>query len=234
MKRILSFLLCIILLKAQAFAIHGNLEGTDSGTILTGTYSGTLIPDNDDAGTRVFDFTTGEQTGIISTIGLFSVAMPTSGVGTGSFVIFTQGRSFSGTIVAIGDPTAGTLTGILEATYEYPDFARDDNYEIIRDILGQTTPVTRQAAVRGSLNAQVQSTIANITAETALSGNFGRIAGTATTGNMFLGPTGESELVSNGITTYIVDGVKQSLTPDSTASLTSSTDTQTLVPFFLF
>lgn len=236
MKRILSFLLCIIFLKAQAFAIHGNLEGTDSGTILMGTYSGTLTPEDETQGTRVFDFNTGQQTGVINTVGIFSVAMPSSGIGTGAFIVFTQGRSFTGTITAVGDPAGGTITGILEATYQYQDFVRDDNYDIIvNPLTGATTPFTRQAAVRGSLEASVISSIASISPNNALSGNFGRITGTATTGNMFLGPSGESELVSDGIVVYRVDGVKQSLTADASANLpATTTGTENLIPIILF
>jgi hypothetical protein len=222
MKRILSFLLCIIFLKAQAFAIHGNLEGADSGTILTGTYSGTMVPVDADQGTRVFDFSTGEQTGTINSIGIFTMAMPASGIGQGSFLVFTEGRSFSGTIIGVGNPASGTLNGILEATFEYIDFLRDDAGNIIIDATGVPQSQTYQAAVRGSLTAQIESGIANINALNAASGNFGRLTGTAETGSMFVGPNGAGELVSNGIVRYTVDGVKQSLTADASAVLQSA------------
>lgn len=234
MKRILSFLLCIILLKAQAFAIRGNLEGTDSGTFLTGTYSGTLIPTDATQGTRVFDTTTGEQTGTLNAIGLFSVAMPTSGVGTGSFVVFTEGRSFAGTITAVGNPGKGTLTAILEATYEYVDFLRDDQGNIlygstttngVTSIAPQST--TYEAAVRGSLFADVESSIANINSTSALAGNFGKLTGTAQTASVFVGPNGSGELVTDKVTTYIVDGVKQSITADAATQLTGAASSTT-------
>ncbi len=234
MKRILSFLLCVILLKAQAFAIHGPLEGADSGTILVGTYSGTLIPVDANQGTRVFDLTTGEQTGTLNSIGLFTVAVPTSGIGQGSFLIFTEGRSFSGTITAVGDPGTGTLTAILEATYTYTDFLRDDNGDLVYQATttnGTTTIApqtgTFQSAVRGSLFAKVTSSISNINATTAASGNFGRIAGTAETANVFVGPNGAGELVTDKIVSYTVDGVKQSLTADASAVLQGAASSTT-------
>lgn len=226
MKRILSFLLCIIFLKAQAFAIHGPLEGADSGTILLGTYSGTLIPEDADQGTRVVDLQTGETKETLNSIGLFTVAIPSSGIGTGSFLIFTEGRSYAGTITAVGDPGPGTLTGILEATYEYTDFLRDDNGDIIYEatVTNGTTTVTPasgtfQAAVRGSLFAKVNSSISNLNTLNAQTGNFGRIEGTAETASVFVSPDGAGELVTDKIVRYKVDGVKQSITADAATQL---------------
>ncbi len=231
MKRILSFLLCIIFLKAQAFAIRGNLEGTDSGTILVGTYSGTMIPTSADQGTRVLDFDTGEQTGTLNSVGLFTVAMPDSGIGQGSFLIFTDGVSYAGTIVAVGDPGTGTLTGILEATYDFVDFVRDGAGNIVFSTAanGSVTPVTQQyqASVRGTLSAQVTSSVANITAANAASGNFGRLTGVAQTGSLFVGPNGAGELVTDKIVTYKVDGVKQSLTATAATLTAGGTNTAT-------
>jgi hypothetical protein len=229
MKRILSFLLCIILLKAQAFALRGGPPGADSGTILVGTYSGTLIPTDANQGTDVLDFNTGEKIGSINSIGLFSVAMPTSGPGTGSFLIFTEGISFAGTITAVGDSGAGTITGLLEATYDFIDFVRDDQGNPVpsttTDANGNVTTTfptqSYQAAIRGSLNATVQSTAVSIATASPLSSNFGRIAGTAQTGRMFVGPQGAGQLVTDKIVTYTVDGVKQSLTADAGATLTA-------------
>ncbi len=223
MKRILSFLLCIIFLKAQVLAEHGNLAGTDSGTILVGTYSGTLIPVDANQGTRVLDFTTGEQIGTLNSIGLFTVAMPDSGIGSGSFLVFTDGISYTGTISAVGDPGTGAITGILEATYTYVDFVRDNNGNIVFSVAanGATTPVTQtyQAAVRGTLSAAVNSSVSSITAISAASGNYGRIAGTAQTASLFVGPNGAGELVTDKIVTYTVDGVKQSLSGTTSTSV---------------
>lgn len=227
MKRILSFLLCIILLKAQAFALRGGPPGADSGTILTGTYSGTLVPTDANQGTDVLDFNTGEKIGSINSIGLFSVAMPTSGPGTGSFLIFTEGISFAGTITAVGDSAAGTITGILEATYDFIDFVRDDQGNPVpsttTDANGNVTTTfptqSYQAAIRGSLRATVQSTA--ISTANVLSSNFGRIAGEAQTGRVFVGPQGAGQLVTDKIVTYTVDGIKQSLTADAGATLTA-------------
>jgi hypothetical protein len=193
-----------------------------------------LVPTDADQGTRVFDLTTGEQTGTMNSIGLFTVAVPSSGIGQGSFLIFTEGLSYSGTIVAVGDPGAGTLTGILEATYSYVDFVRDDNGDIVYQATttnGVTTvaPVsdTFEAAVRGSLNANVESSLASINATSAASGNFGRLSGTAETASLFVGPNGAGELVTDKVVHYSVDGVKQSITADASAVLNSSTTTTT-------
>lgn len=231
MKRILSFLLCIVLLKAQAFAIHGNLEGTDSGTFITGTYSGTLIPEDADQGTRVFNFTTGEQTGTMNSIGLFSLGMPDSGIGQGGFLIFTDGISYVGSITGVGDPGAGAITAVLEATYDYVDFVRDasGNPVLSRDATtGAVTPVTANytAAVRGSLSAEVISSLSSINALSAAQGNYGRISGSAETGSLYVGPNGGGELVTDKVVRYKVDGVKQSILAN-TANPFSAADTAT-------
>ncbi len=227
MKRILSFLLCIILFKAQAFAIHGNLDGVDSaGTLIVGTYSGTLTPTAADQGTRVFDFQTGEQTGTLNSVGLFTVAMPDAGIGAGTFLVFTDGISYSGTITAVGDPSVGTITGILEATYTYVDFVRDANGDVVLQVAanGAISPVTQQfqAAVRGTLSATVISSISTIT---AASGNYGRISGKADTASLFVGPNGAGELVTDKIVTYTVDGVKQSISATNASALTAGANT---------
>jgi hypothetical protein len=234
MKRILSFLLCIVFLKAQAFAIHGPLEGSDTGTILLGTYSGTLIPEDADQGTRVIDLQTGETTETLNSVGLFTVAIPSAGIGTGSFLIFTEGRSFAGTITAVGDPGAGTLTAILEATYEYTDFLRDDDGNILYQsttINGTTsispTSATFEAAVRGSLFAKVTSSITNLNLISAQTGNFGRIDGTAQTASVFVSPGGAGELVTDKVVRYTVDGVKQSITADAATQLTNAASADT-------
>lgn len=231
MKRILSFLLCIIFLKAQAFAIHGPLEGSDTGVILVGTYSGTLIPEDADQGTREFDLNTGVQTGTINSIGLFTVAIPSSGIGTGSFLIFTEGRSFSGTVTAVGNPNEGSLAGILEATYDYVGPVLDDNGNPVKQtttttVNGVTTTstttqtTTYTAAIRGSITAKVISSISNISSISVQTSNFGQIEGTAETGSMLSDPNSlTGELITGQIVRYKVDGVKQSLTADTATQL---------------
>ena len=228
MKRILSFLLCIILLKAQAFAIHGNLAGTDSGTFITGTYSGTMIPEDLSEGTRTFD-ENGDETGIINSVGLFSVGMPDTGIGQGGFIIFTDGRSYSGSITAVGDPGEGSITGILEATYSFTELAYDRNGDIIYELDGTTGSITPSTttvttAIRGSINADVASTLSGITATAAAQANYGRISGTAITARVGLSDEGGGALIADNRIAYKVDGVKQSLQANTTNPFEASTD----------
>ncbi|MDQ6809456.1 MAG: hypothetical protein M3Z64_08565, partial [Verrucomicrobiota bacterium] len=92
MKAILGSLLCIVLATSQAFGISGGPQ-YPGGTNLVGTYAGVLQP--------MFDPTNPSSS---NSIGVFSLGIPTSGTGGGTFVMFTQGRVFSGTIQGVGDP----------------------------------------------------------------------------------------------------------------------------------
>jgi hypothetical protein len=76
---------------------------------VAGTYAGALIPQ-----------TPGNPNGCANnSLGIFSLVVPTSGLGTGTFVMFAQGRVFSGTVRAAADGEKGRIRGILDATFDF-------------------------------------------------------------------------------------------------------------------
>jgi len=218
MKKVLSFLLSIVFLHAQTaplFAHRGGPENTDTtqNFNIVGTYSGTLIPDDPaDAATDTID---GSDS--INSLGLFNLGVPSSGPATGTFLIFTQGIIFTGTIVASGDEGKGTISGVVEGTYDFIDFVRDDNGNIIIDNMGVPQTATFTATVRGTLFANVVQSgefDANDLASQLTS--FQRIEGNAEMGVIFQsGATG----ATNKVLRYTVDGTKQSASVDTGTSL---------------
>jgi hypothetical protein len=218
MKKLLSILLSIVFLHSQTaplYAIHGPIDGSDNqqNFDIVGTYSGTLNPDDPtDAGTPSLD-----DSGTINSLGLFSLGMPATGPGTGSFVIFTQGIQFTGTITAVGDPGRGTIQGIVEAFYDFTDFVRDAAGNILVDNMGQPITADFTATIRGVLAAQVsQSANTNPTDLASLVFNFARIEGHAEMGIVFQG-------VTNHVLNFSVDGVKQSATVGAAGALGGGT-----------
>jgi hypothetical protein len=214
MKKVLSFLLSIVFLHAQTaplFAHRGGPENSDNNTAnvdIVGTYSGTLIPD-DPIGSGTPNQDASET---LNSLGLFNLGVPSSGPASGSFLIFTQGFIFTGTITAVGDPGKGTINGIVEGSFDFLDFVRDAAGNPIIDAMGQPVTATFTAVVRGTLEADVLQDASFDPTNLATQFNtFQRIAGRAEMGVILPGGT------TNKILRYTVDGVKQSTTAVTTA-----------------
>jgi hypothetical protein len=85
----------------------------------------------------------------MNALGVFSVGVPSTGISNGDFVMFAQGRVFTGTMRGTADPTAGTFSAILDATF---------NFTIHRfDALGMPTDIDVTASATGSMNAQIRN-----------------------------------------------------------------------------
>jgi hypothetical protein len=204
MKKILSFLLSVVFLHAQTAPLLAKRGGPDIGNEdtanvdIVGTYSGSLIPeDPESAGTPSLD---GE---FINSLGLFSLGMPDTGPGTGSFVIFTQGFTFSGTITAVGDPGKSTVNGLVEGSYQFQDFLLLPDGSVAVDENGVPIIQTFTAVVTGTLFANVVQTAEFNPADPSTI-SFQRLEGNAQLGVILPGG------VTNRTLNYIVDGVKQS------------------------
>ncbi len=203
MKKVLSFLLSIVFLHAQTaplFAHRGGPTFDDQVNIdIVGTYSGTLIPDDPVGSGTIADDGTA-----INSLGLFNVGVPQTGPATGTFIIFTQGYTFTGTMTAVGDPGKGTLTGIMDGTYAFTDFVYDANNN---PIIGANGPLTANYVyiVRGDLNAKViQAPDFDPTSVSSVLFSVQRLTGTAELGVIRPGGT------TNKVLHYTIDGVKQS------------------------
>jgi hypothetical protein len=141
MRALFGSLLCLVFTSTQAFAIKGG-PPYPAGTNIVGTYAGVLQGEFDPTDPRSSN-----------SIGIFSVGIPGTGLASGTFIMFAQGRTFTGTIKGTGDPQKSTLKGILNATF---------NYNLSFLVPGENGAATIEtiavtATVNGKLDAKVQT-----------------------------------------------------------------------------
>ena len=101
----LAAVLCHVLFMASsAHALSGGPIYPGGQVSTTGIYSGALI-------------------GLLqNSLGLFSLTVPRTGVGTGTAVVFKAGYFASGRITGVADPESANLNGILDLQYIYSYF----------------------------------------------------------------------------------------------------------------
>lgn len=136
MKILLACLMCLVMGAAQSFAISGG-PPYPSSTNVVGTYAGVMDPTLTDAPTDCG----------LNSIGVFSVTVPRTGISSGTFVMFSQGRVFSGTIQGVADPNRASLKGVLNATFNF-NVSQTSPTGVVT-----TTPVT--ASANGNLNSRI-------------------------------------------------------------------------------
>ncbi len=102
MKSVLGLLLCLVLGTARTFAISGGPVFGTGSVSTTGTYAGVLAP--------------GPLSPGANSIGLFSLTIPKTGLGTGTVVIFANGLTYTGTFQGTADPDSARLIGEIDAT----------------------------------------------------------------------------------------------------------------------
>lgn len=198
-KAILAILLCQVLTVTQVFAIAGGPPigggGFGGGTTnldLTGTYSGVLqgltetSPNGGSStppaipGDPVTTPTTTPTSTASSSIGLFDLGVTsTTGLATGTFLLFSDGRVFTGTISGAVDPGTGTLKGILQASF---------NFSV--SVISNTGTVTT-VPVGASAFGRLDTVISGATTSTSnTSGSAGSVGGNTATS------TGSTTLVT--------------------------------------
>ena len=161
MKIVLTCLMCFVLGASESFAIDGG-PVYPGGTNVVGTYAGVIdrvVTDSPlDCGAN--------------SIGVFSVGVPKTGISSGTFVMFSQGRTFTGTIQGVADPGKSTLKGVLSATFNFTV-----TQTIINPVTGVPTTTTTDvtAGANGSLKTQIASGVDLTFGVTAT-----RLRGTAT------------------------------------------------------
>src|SRR6266404_1277021 len=104
MRVLLAALMCLVFTITQAFAISGG-PPYPGATNVVGVYAGVMKPKF--PSTCPADPTTcpdDPPTCSANSLGVFSVGVPDSGLATGTFVMFSQGRVFSGSIQGTADP----------------------------------------------------------------------------------------------------------------------------------
>jgi hypothetical protein len=185
MKILLACLMCLVLCTSECFALKGG-PPYPVGTDINGSYAGVLVPPFDPTNPLASN-----------SLGIFSLRVPSTGNATGTFVMFAQGRTFTGTLDGTGDPNHGNIRAILHASFNYT-LSFVDSTGVLRSV-----DVT--ASVNGNMNAQVRSTPSNFFQSSAAV-----LRGEA---NMFIdqGGVGSSGIpVLTGALSLLVDGFKQS------------------------
>ncbi len=112
MKILLASLMCFVLCTSECFALKGGPVYPGRGANIIGMYAGVLHPPFCPVADPA-QCPTG-----FNSLGLFTLAIPQTGLGTGTAFIFTNGRSFTGTISAIGDPNTAALSGVVATEYQ--------------------------------------------------------------------------------------------------------------------
>jgi hypothetical protein len=171
MRIILGCLMCLVLPLSQAFAISGG-PVYGGNTSVVGTYAGVVKPGCVACSTTSADkkfvkckeidqFVAGSQGQFVdctdpfgctaNSLGVFSLGVPTTGISTGTFVMFSQGRVFNGTINGTADPGTSRLKGILSARFDFTVSKQSTDKDGNPVIL--TESVTAMA--NGNLNAKI-------------------------------------------------------------------------------
>jgi len=103
MKALFACLLCLVFASSQSYAISGGPFQGPGRISVTGTYSGVMLPSK--------TFSPGANS-----IALFTMNIPSTGLASGTVVIFGAGLTFTGDIQASADPDTAKVTGEIDAT----------------------------------------------------------------------------------------------------------------------
>jgi hypothetical protein len=216
MKTLLAILLSFIVTEAPVLAIHGGYTlGGAAGVI--GDYAGVLVPLSDTI------LTTGSSSADFgqNALGLFTLSIPSDGIGSGAIFLFSSGQQLTGPIQALPDPNnIGGIVGIIQATgnvnvASFNSNGSSNNSSVIVIGFNETeTQVTGQAS--GGFTAVTEnSTVTNSPTGINLSGTSNITVTTASTGT-----DGATIFTPTDSIVFAVNGFQQSATPSSTATIT--------------
>lgn len=93
------------------YAISGGPQYPGS-TDLSGSYAGVMKPKRQPSSTPSPTASPEDR----NSLGVFAVTMPSTGGGSGSFVLFSHGEIYVGVITATADPTHASLDGVLQSS----------------------------------------------------------------------------------------------------------------------
>lgn len=113
--------LALLLMKSVALAISGGPFPASKNVV--GTYAGVLTPKASPCPSAAVSPSPMCSPTIAScaanSLGVFSISSPQTGLSSGTFVMFAQGRVFTGTIQGTADPQKSTLKAVLSARYDF-------------------------------------------------------------------------------------------------------------------
>ncbi len=133
MKILLASLMCLVLCTSECFALKGGPPYNGTGASVVGQYAGVLQP-------PFCPLADPSQCPAgYNSIGIFSLRVPDTGLGSGVALIFQNGRSFTGTITATGNPNSSVITGVLDTQFSYQVQCGLDNTTITATASGALT-----------------------------------------------------------------------------------------------
>ena len=143
MRILLACLLCILLSSAQCYAVKGGPVYPGGGANIIGRYAGVLRP-------PFCPRPNPAECGVANSIGIFTAAIPQTGITSGRVLIFSAGRTFVGDITALGNPNTGALTGVLNANFQTSVSRRNAAGDVV-------TTLETVAIASGAIDAKIAS-----------------------------------------------------------------------------
>lgn len=137
MKAVFCCLICLAFTISQSFAISGGPDYGSGGISTTGIYAGVMMPNDLSPGAN--------------SLGLFSLTIPRTGLGTGDVIIFEAGQTYTGTFTGTADPDSARLIGEIDASFPYVTFVQS----VDADGKVTITSITVSATAAGQLNAHL-------------------------------------------------------------------------------
>ena len=194
MKAFFGCLLCLVLATTHTYAIKGGPPIPGVGKNVVGTFAGVLRPPFCPLANPA------QCGGGLNSLGLFSLGIPQAGLASGSVALFTGERTFVGSIQGVADPTTEKLEAAMQG--------------IPVVTAGGITIFTLNFHADGFIHATIKTPKNGVSLSLAAT----RLQGTAviTTTNRNVTPPDVS------VTSYTVDGLKQSNTASAGTSAVPS------------
>jgi len=179
MKGLLGCLLCLVFTMTQAFAISGGPPYPASLNVV-GVYAGVMKPKKVPATCPGDPSTCPDSPPGCSanSLGVFSVGVPNSGLATGTFVMFSQGRVFSGTVQGTADPGKATLKAVLSASFNFT--LTETTPCPVPTPAPACTPSSTSQEVTATANGNLSTHITSELSRTSLGATSTRLVGSAT------------------------------------------------------
>ena len=184
MKVLLAGLMCLVFTITQAFAISGGPPYPGS-TNVVGVYAGVMKPKKVPTSCPADPSTCPDSPPGCSanSLGVFSVGVPNSGTAAGTFVMFSQGRVFNGTIRGTADPgkdaNSSRINAVLSASFNFTVTFAPTPCPVVTPAVS-CTPSSFSEAVTAEATGNLDAHIKSQSSRTLLGATSVRLVGSAT------------------------------------------------------
>lgn len=179
MRTLLGCLMCLLLTVAQTCAISGGPPYPGSANVV-GVYAGVMK--RPVGATSVSGCSTYSSDCAANSLGVFSVGVPESGLATGAFVMFSQGRVFTGSIQGTADPgkdpNSARISAVLSASFNFT--VTETTPCPTASPIPACTPSSSSHIVTASANGSLDARIKSQLSRTLLGATSVRLVGSAT------------------------------------------------------